>query len=613
MRAQRLWVAILLSLAGLLAGVPANAQGVITFLPEDGVTLRLGGQEMSASTSVALLNTSSQDVALTLQLGVFVNEDGAPLPEPADLALPARVTVPARGTAAVILGLQRVPGLATTYHGEVLAFDETGLLYRLPVEIVVDPALDLGSVPGLDPASHESLTVRSLAPLGDWDPLGSVLAAPALSVSNAYSQTVGRVGTLAGPEGHFLPVRQVGTVITIAAPPVPGTYAGTIDLDPQSALGQVTVTLQARAGWWWALGLLIVGLGVAQGLETIFTIQRPRLRLEIWQHRLYERAEHLQQEAAAQAPPGAPFHQHVLTLYDARTNTGLLPSAVHDVLANFDRSETNDERKRWRANGSEAERVGGYLDTLRTLHQTAFAIAERLQSLKALDLAPGPVAGQTDIERTPLFRQASAALTPELVVSLAALTARQADLQRAGAFTQAFFDLSLEIRRLIHQTKGTDGEALATRSLKELYSSAVTDSSVLSLLSEDVHRLALQSASASLFVPYAKREGPEGERMSWTGPSPLRFDLTALLRRSFQADPLSPPSATQLEARLRRLDGVYRVVSSAVVLASGLATLYFPNPTFGSTADLLGVLLWGTTVSSGFQLARQLWPTAAVP
>ena len=612
MRAQRSLFAVLLSLAGLWAGLPTDAQDVIAFLPKDGVTLHLSSHETSASTSVSVLNTSQADVALTIQLGVFVDDGGAPLPSQADLAAPTRVTVPARGTVDLPLRLQRAPGLARTYHGEVLAFDETGVLYRLPVEIVVDPSIDLGSVPGLDPASSEALTVRSLAPLSNWDPLGSALPSPALSVSGTYSQTVGRVGTLAGPEGHFLPVNQIGTVLTIASPPVPGTYTGKIDLDPQSALGQVTVTLQARAGWWWALGLLIVGLALAQGLEHIFTITRPRLRLEIWQHRLYERAAQLQQEAASQAAKDAPFHQQVLTIYDPQTHTGLLKTAASDVLANFDRSETTEERKRWSPNGSDAERVAGYVDTLRTLHQTALAIAERLQSLKALDQAPGPVAGQTDVERTPLFQQASAALTPGILVSLTALTARQAELQRAGTFTQAFFDLSLEIRRLIHQTQGTDGEHFATRYLKELYSSAVTDASVLSILSEDVRRLALQSASGLLFVPYAKREAPDSTRLSWTGPTPLRFDLAALLRGSFRAEPMSPPSSSQLEGRLRRLDRVYRVVSSAVVLASGLATLYFPNPTFGSAADVLGVILWGTTVSSGFQLARQLWPTASV-
>ena len=613
MRARRSLFAALFSLVALSAGVPADAQGLISFLPEKGVTLHLGSYDTAMSTAALLLNTSDADVPLSFQLGVFVDERGVPLDQPIALSIPDRVTVPARGTAAVPLTLQRgTADQARVSRGDVIAFDETGLLYRLPVETIIDPALDPGSAPGLDPLSSESLTLRSEAPLGVWDPWGAAVAAPALHVSDTYSQTMGRVGTLAGPEGHFLPVNLVGTVLTIAPPPVPGAYSGTIDLDPWSAQGQVAVTLQARAGWGWALGLLVVGLGLAQGLEQVLTIRRPRLSLEIWRQRLYERAEQRQLEAASQAPKDAPFHQQVLRIYDSKTGNGLLNTAASEVLANFDRSESNDERKRWRANGAEAERVAGYLDILRQLQQTAFAIAERLQSLKALDQAPGPLAGQTNIEQTPLFQQSSAALTPQLLVSLAALTARQADLQRTGAFTQAFFDLSLETRRLISQTKGTDGEILATHYLKELYSSAVTDVSVLTILSEDVRRLALQSASGLLFAPDAKQEGRDPTRRSWSGPTPLSFDLASLLRESSLAAPLSPPSSKDLEGRLRRLDGVYRIVAGAVVLASGLATLYFPNPTFGSMADLLGVLLWGTTVSGGFQLARQLWPASSV-
>ena len=76
MRARRSLFAALFSLVALSAGVPADAQGLISFLPEKGVTLHLGSYDTAMSTAALLLNTSDADVPLSFQLGVFVDERG---------------------------------------------------------------------------------------------------------------------------------------------------------------------------------------------------------------------------------------------------------------------------------------------------------------------------------------------------------------------------------------------------------------------------------------------------------------------------------------------------------------------------------------------------------
>ena len=52
----------------------------------------------------------------------------------------------------------------------------------------------------------------------------------------------------------------------------------------------------------------------------------------------------------------------------------------------------------------------------------------------------------------------------------------------------------------------------------------------------------------------------------------------------------------------------FSLASGAIVVLSGMSLLYVGNPTFGSAGDYLTVLLWGTAVSEGLQLARRLWP-----
>lgn len=74
-----------------------------------------------------------------------------------------------------------------------------------------------------------------------------------------------------------------------------------------------------------------------------------------------------------------------------------------------------------------------------------------------------------------------------------------------------------------------------------------------------------------------------------------------------------PPVRTveELAMRLHRKELSYGVLGAILVVLSGMSFQYFPNPTFGSAGDYLGMLLWGTAVGEGVKLARRFLPQPA--
>lgn len=89
--------------------------------------------------------------------------------------------------------------------------------------------------------------------------------------------------------------------------------------------------------------------------------------------------------------------------------------------------------------------------------------------------------------------------------------------------------------------------------------------------------------------------------------------LARLLRRSEEGSRMRASATRETEADylmkdLRRTEARFLVLSGALVILTGMSVLYFPNPTFGTPADYLGVFLWGSAVGEGVQLARRLVP-----
>ena len=64
-----------------------------------------------------------------------------------------------------------------------------------------------------------------------------------------------------------------------------------------------------------------------------------------------------------------------------------------------------------------------------------------------------------------------------------------------------------------------------------------------------------------------------------------------------------------LEAEDRRAQRRFFLLSAVIVLASGLAVLYVPNPHWGSLGDFATALLWGTGTTAGLSVVRRFVPS----
>jgi hypothetical protein len=89
---------------------------------------------------------------------------------------------------------------------------------------------------------------------------------------------------------------------------------------------------------------------------------------------------------------------------------------------------------------------------------------------------------------------------------------------------------------------------------------------------------------------------------------PLAAGLWFLLKRWLGRR--SRGTLDSLEADDRQAQRTFVLVSGILVLASGLAVLYVPNPHWGSLGDFLSALLWGTGTTAGLSFARRLIPSS---
>lgn len=65
---------------------------------------------------------------------------------------------------------------------------------------------------------------------------------------------------------------------------------------------------------------------------------------------------------------------------------------------------------------------------------------------------------------------------------------------------------------------------------------------------------------------------------------------------------------TALDAAVRNEERTFTYVSGLIVVLTGMSLLYFTDETFGSLGDYVKVLLWGSAVGEGVQLARRIVP-----
>jgi hypothetical protein len=93
----------------------------------------------------------------------------------------------------------------------------------------------------------------------------------------------------------------------------------------------------------------------------------------------------------------------------------------------------------------------------------------------------------------------------------------------------------------------------------------------------------------------------------WRLRDPLRR-LVARRRSGAAAGGAVAPRLESLREGWRGAELRFKVLSTLLVLLSGISVLYVGKPGFGTPGDYLAVLLWGTAVGEGVKLARRFLP-----
>jgi hypothetical protein len=356
-------------------------------------------------------------------------------------------------------------------------------------------------------------------------------------------------------------------------------------------------------------------------LDRYFKVGRPHKRLQINLERLKEQALRLQMEAKQTLPSDWPFEDDVYRIYDkkfesgGKTKTGLLARAAMDVMDAFGVAGSDEEHKKWRPDGAEFKRIQEYVDALPGLHQLSQAAFMHYQSLRerVLNLYP-----EIDLEQVPVLKQVIEAVKPCLIMDAAQLKKLQEQLKTASGFATDFSNLYQRLVGLMNLAGQSTHKARAKALLDGLVSEAIVNADWLVEIDTAAKRLELDIQAAQV----REREessvllGPrdlETEAIvdSWS----LRIALPALpdVRELFSllqpVETISEKTSKDLQKELRQLDLAFNMITGFIVVVTGLSVLYLGNASFGSLADYVGLLLWGTVVDEGFKLARQLAPS----
>ena len=617
-RARWFPVISLVALLVLLSPGAAVADDGVSFLGDQDLTVTLT-RDSPIVLKVKVINSSEVSQDIHLDLVELVNEDSAQIPAgvlPDSLPL-TESYIASGGVTTFELGLSYVDGLRGSYTGQLVAYGDDGKLARLGFTLIVEeePVVKGPAVAVLEPDFLEEVTLlgvnRCPSPLVRFGL--SNIAPLTMSVGEALSGT-GMVGSISGDNGVLGRVMRDGTTLRVEDVDRAGEYTGKIDLRPDDKEGgKVTLKVQIRDAVGWPLLVLVAGLLISTGLDRYVNVGRLHKRLQVGLAKLKERADYLQEEAKKALPDDWPFEGDVYRIYNADAQKGLLAQVAEEMLQTFRSLHSDEERKKWGPDGQEFKRLQGYVDALPGLYSLSRAVAAHYVTLKRQVLHSYP---NIDPQKVPILEQVEAALRPRLITEASKLESAQEKLKAVSTFVADFLNLYQRITSLSQLAKEMEHKQRAKALLDALVSEAVTSVDWLVELNATAKRLELdiqagqvRERGESWEFLVAQPEVAKAPLTVW----PLQIVLPQLpdVRRLLGLLPveaLSEKTSEALDRELRQLDLIYDLISGCIVVVTGLSVLYLGKDGFGSVADYVGVLLWGTALQEGFKLARHLAP-----
>lgn len=588
--------------------VEAQADAInVQFLESREINLALPPDQDQVSAQVTVIHNSPTPIDITLKLIQFSNEENISLPEEAIINLPHAVSQIEAGKEYVCqFAFKRVAGLGGLYTGELVAVGSNGSVARLALKLDVQSEASSVLVEPDDGVNPTYLTefnrqtvnfVPSLFASSGYSGVRPIH----IDIDKQYSSSPRIVGELASDRGPIALVWQDGTQLAVRDLQQAGKYIGNVDVQPGAEGGEIKLQVLVRDHPFYAIAALILGLLIAYWMERYVQVVRPRGRLKKRLDELKQKAIKQQNTLTGELPADWPPDWAKFRIYEApKPKDGannqlveppsLLASEALKIQQKFRDAESDAERKKWAVDGEEVAKIEGYLVSLQSIYNLAKGIHRQYKDLKS---------NIADFDTLPLGQQTRELLVRDgLINSQDALAQLLLQFERVGKFMNAFYELFFWLP-LLAKDAGEDQERVREWQ-KTMKSPLINNLGVVEAIDKEAKEL------ASTLSRGMKRRGQSVDVLVRESLSITRF-LDAVSRRIRHSDVISETPEETVK-RLSDLELHYRLVSGLVVLGTGFYTLYLANPTFGSPYDYLNILLWGTAVSAGFQVARSLFP-----
>lgn len=353
------------------------------------------------------------------------------------------------------------------------------------------------------------------------------------------------VGFLSDGHGHATQVKVEGEKVSVDPVDNPGEYKGTLNLVPSVADGPKTaITFKLRDNWLAAAILLVIGLFVATGMEWWLTRGRPPKQLAAELERLRRKADGMLDTATSQLAKDPPADSG--WKYPPLTGDPSLFKTVSErVKDGMARALSDAERTDFGPDGDEIKKLETVVDDYEKLLGYSGVVIR----------AFGALMGKTDADQ------------------------------------KTVADLGEQVGELLN------GETIATGA----------QLSVLQSNAEELVKAIGKAAHAGTPAVQALQHAVEAQA-ALTGAALTGAALTGAAI-SMPSPPGLVPTTEEPQVRiLLSEDKAFTALSWALVFASGMSALYFNNETFGSSADYLGMFLWGSAAQGGVSLVRRLLP-----
>jgi hypothetical protein len=572
--------------------------------------------KLKAGVSVTVLNDTAKPLLARLRLSdLGLKSRATPAGDvstAATVLFPAQaVDVPAAGESTVRLRAPDLDVADGTYKGRLSVFDErTDSVARIPFTLQVSES-EASATPAVESLNGHATLL--------FDPSGAETTVELpldIRKGKPAIEKGAPAGVLSGDDGGFAEVsfadgevRSVNSAVAETDLKVdgfegPGTYKGKLNLTPDAAGGEVSVTVEAEHWWLWPAIALLVGIILALWARRLKAL-RPGLVLLADQTKVdqaYEQARRAFQ-TAAKNKPWAGYDTKKAFEQESRDVRDAFEALVDESFDEID----EDRKVRLLAR---VDRLESHAVTLTALASALAALEESLGRVAEL----APIDGVAGAAVPPAFAStAHALLEGGEVNSLDELDTLSARVHETIEAADGWPLLHAEARRAAGRisaaearvSAGGDEAAFVTQARRKLVgfwlllSETPQPAQITQGPLVDGFREATLMAAEATALRAAQAAPPKP--LGRVARDQAAADARELLRLPWFGGVSGLPAASrarlrEIRRRLRVADRVQILFAGAVALYTGLVALYW-GKTFGTPQDYVSALLWGSVTA----------------